>query len=185
MTHIYTNKAQIVSSCTARQCHPETCCCRTGEAAIMDYIPITSGFRKGETYYGVVTSGDRKELKRLLQLKPKNETAMESKSVNYVFMRNPVRLECFQMTVARRLSNEHWPIWLHLAWQKDRDEEGALQPTVVGDGKGSLSLSFENHNEEIVWGDWLVKEIDGTIRVYSSDLFNDSFLEDDLNDQTT
>jgi hypothetical protein len=142
----------------------------------MDYILITCGIGKGETYYGVVEGGDRKELE--LKLKPKKEPVMESKPVNYVFMRNPVRLECFQMTVARRLSNEHWPNWLHLAWQKDRDEEGALQPTVVGTGTGTLSLSFVNHNEEIAWGDWLVQEIDGTIRIYSSDLFDDSFLEE-------
>lgn len=36
--HKLTNKALVLSSCDVRQCHPETCCCDIGEAAIMDYV---------------------------------------------------------------------------------------------------------------------------------------------------
>jgi len=49
-----TDKAIAVSSCQAKQCHPETCCCNYGEGAILDYIQIKTGIRKGQTYWGVV-----------------------------------------------------------------------------------------------------------------------------------
>ena len=65
--HIYTNHALIISSCQARQCHPETSCCRKGEGAIKDYIEITEGIRKGETYYGIIKYGNRKELEEELK----------------------------------------------------------------------------------------------------------------------
>jgi len=61
--HKLTNEAMVVSSCQARQCHPETCCCRDGEAAIMDYI---ADGRRGK-YYGIVQYGRCDFLNKILK----------------------------------------------------------------------------------------------------------------------
>jgi hypothetical protein len=88
------------------------------------------------------------------------------------------------MTEARRASNEHWPSWLHEAGQRERDAPGSLQSSFVSTNGDRLELVFQNYKQEILWGEWLVQEIDGTIHVYSSDLFDDSFLEDNPIDRT-
>ncbi len=61
--HKFTKKAIIVSSCHARQCHPETCCCRDDEYAINDYI-------KGgnhRTYWGTAYWGTKAECEDMLK----------------------------------------------------------------------------------------------------------------------
>ena len=65
--HIYTKDALVVSSCQAKKCHPETCCCRENEGAIIDYKKITYGAAKGQTYFGIVKYGNTTELE--LELK--------------------------------------------------------------------------------------------------------------------
>ena len=60
MTH-YTKSAIIVSSCQARNCHPETCCCDEDEYAIMDYKKY-----EHHEYYGVVCYGTKIQLQKML-----------------------------------------------------------------------------------------------------------------------
>lgn len=60
--HSYSDKAQIVSSCYARRCHPETCCCDDDEYAIMDYSVY-----QGHSYYGVIRYGTKRELTMILE----------------------------------------------------------------------------------------------------------------------
>ena len=61
--HKITKNALAVSSCYARQCHPETCCCSEGEGAIMDY----KDNGRGGTYWGVVRWGYYAELERIVK----------------------------------------------------------------------------------------------------------------------
>jgi hypothetical protein len=42
------------------------------------------------------------------------------------YRKKPVIIEAFQMTAARKESNIDWPEWLHRAWNKSNNEEGAL-----------------------------------------------------------
>ena len=51
----------VVSACQARECHPETCCCRDGEYAVkgeIEYKDSVFGLRK---YYGVIMYGTKEE----------------------------------------------------------------------------------------------------------------------------
>ena len=70
-----TDRAIVVSSCQARRCHPETCCCSDNEGAIMDYKPIGSGIRAKELYFGVVKYGNRESLEREVK-----ESKLDSRS---------------------------------------------------------------------------------------------------------
>lgn len=60
---IYSKYALVVSSCQARKCHPETCCCDDQEGAIMDYKKSYNG----HDYFGVIKYGFRPGLE--LELK--------------------------------------------------------------------------------------------------------------------
>jgi hypothetical protein len=82
--HKLTKGALVVSSCHARNCHPETCCCRDGEGAIMDY----QDNGRGGQYYGVVQYGYRPDLETIVaqakqeitnpQIKSKIEVKMKT-----------------------------------------------------------------------------------------------------------
>lgn len=73
--HKYTKDCIVVSSCYARMCHPETCCCDDNEAAIMDY---KESFRAGHTYFGVVEYGARSGLERKVKEIKKHLTKYEN-----------------------------------------------------------------------------------------------------------
>ncbi len=76
-----------------------------------------------------------------------------------------VVIEAFQMTEARRMDNSEWPAWLHEAWNKNRDEVGALRranmDAVLPDAleivtHGGCSYPFK-------WGDWIIRDVNGEI----------------------
>ena len=48
------------------------------------------------------------------------------------FIKKPIIVEAFQMTIARRASNEDWPHWLHMAWQKERNDPRIRNQQVAG-----------------------------------------------------
>jgi hypothetical protein len=61
-------KAMIVSSCYARKCHPETCCCDDDEYALYqevetkNYLGMTCGY-----HFTAVGWGTKEELTEFLQ----------------------------------------------------------------------------------------------------------------------
>ena len=87
------------------------------------------------------------------------------------FIKKPIIVEAFQMTIARRASNEDWPFWLHMAWQKDRNEPGSLHPTIEGSGEGSLSITTLEGEHLVSWGDWIIKGIAGEIYPCKPEIF--------------
>jgi len=77
------NKAIVVSSCSARQCHPETCCCGDNEAAIMDYIDYDD--KSGRQYYGTIMYGDRDELETILNFSKDKKSLTIKKTTSIIF----------------------------------------------------------------------------------------------------
>lgn len=42
------------------------------------------------------------------------------------YRKKPIVIEAFQMTRTRRINNAGWPIWLHKAWNLEREDVGSL-----------------------------------------------------------
>lgn len=87
------------------------------------------------------------------------------------FIKKPIIIEAFQMTIARRASNEEWPNWLHMAWQKERSESGSLHPTIEGTGEGTLSITTLEGEHLVSWGDWIIRGIAGEIYPCKPEIF--------------
>ena len=75
------------------------------------------------------------------------------------------------MTPERRQDNSEWPNWLNQAWQKERDEEGALYPTEPGTGDGTLSIMTMEGEHLVTWGDYIIQGIKGEIYPCKEDIF--------------
>lgn len=92
------------------------------------------------------------------------------------YRKKPVVIEAFQMTKERRWNNQDWPSWLHLAWSKDRDKEGALQVRDTGEGTGELldivSLEGKHH---VSWGDYIIQGIKGELYACKPDIFETTY----------
>ena len=91
------------------------------------------------------------------------------------FIKKPIIVEAFQMTLARRASNAEWPNWLHMAWQKERDEAGSLHPTVEGTSEGTLSITTLEGEHLVSWGDWIIKGIAGEIYPCKPEIFHATY----------
>jgi len=61
--HKYTKDALVVSSCYARQCHPETCGCGDKEGATMDMVQD----HNGRWSYSVIEYGNYNDLVAVLE----------------------------------------------------------------------------------------------------------------------
>ena len=88
------------------------------------------------------------------------------------YRKKPVVIEAFQMTESRRMDNAEWPMWLHQAWNKDRDSEGALQRV---DMNATLPDALEIVTLEgkhlVSWGDWIIRGVKGEIYPCKPDIF--------------
>lgn len=91
------------------------------------------------------------------------------------YRKKPVVIEAFQMTHARRLSNEDWPQWMHSAWNEDRDAVGGLQPTVEHDGTGTISVVTLEGVMEVAPGDWIIQGIKGELYPCKPDIFEATY----------
>lgn len=84
------------------------------------------------------------------------------------YVQRPVVFEAFQITEQNRASNEHWPWWLHDAWNLGRKETGAVYPS--GDhespDRDRLVLQTEHGSQTIDWGSWLIRGVAGFLHIY-------------------
>ncbi len=89
-----------------------------------------------------------------------------------LYVKKPIVVEAFQMTVERREDSTDWPEWLHNAWQKDFEEEGAFFP---------LSTSRWIHtlegNLNVSVGDWIIREVKGELYPCKPDIFEATYEE--------
>jgi hypothetical protein len=88
------------------------------------------------------------------------------------YRKKPVVIEAFQMTEARRMDNSEWPMWLHQAWNNDRDEEGALQRVDMdAEMPDALEIVTLEGKHLVSWGDWIIQGVKGEIYPCKPDIF--------------
>lgn len=89
------------------------------------------------------------------------------------FTKKPVTIEAFQMTKTNRASNEHWPNWLHLAWQKDFHEKGAVscEDYPNSDGTDRLVIQTLEGTQTVSWDDWIIQGVKGELYPCKPDIF--------------
>jgi hypothetical protein len=87
------------------------------------------------------------------------------------FRKKPVVIEAFQMTPARRVSNEEWPEWMNRAWQLERRDAGSLYPTEAGTSDGTLSIGTLEGQHLVSWNDWIIQGVKGELYPCKPDIF--------------
>ena len=88
-------------------------------------------------------------------------------------------MEAFQMTFPNRVNNEEWPEWMHQAWNTPHHEIGSIFPSGFpeSDGKDKLYLRIPVGPLTIEWGDYIIKERDGNVRICKQVNFEDTYME--------
>ena len=92
------------------------------------------------------------------------------------FRKKPVVIEAFQMTEARRWSNEDWPEWLHRAWQKEIGETNCLWCDVDAPHT-FLHISTLEGVHNVTWDDWIIQGVQGEIYPCKPDIFDANYEE--------
>ncbi len=89
------------------------------------------------------------------------------------FRKKPVVIEAFQMTREHRASNEHWPNWLHAAWNEPHDILGALfcKDYPNSDGTDNLCILTLEGVHLVDWGDWIIQGVKGELYPCKPDIF--------------
>lgn len=94
----------------------------------------------------------------------------------YRFRKRPVVIEAFQMTEGRRMDNDEWPLWLHLAWNGERDAKGTLQRVDMGAPlPDDLEIVTLEGNHRISWGDWIIQGVDGELYPCKPTIFDATY----------
>lgn len=92
------------------------------------------------------------------------------------YKKKPIEIEAFQMTEERRMDNSEWPGWLHVAWNKDRDEIGALQRVDMNDAlPDALAIVTLEGRMRVSWGDWIIKGVKGELYPCKPDIFDATY----------
>lgn len=88
------------------------------------------------------------------------------------YQKKPVVIEAFQMTEARRMDNAGWPMWLHEAWNRSHDEEGALQRVNMKAAMpDALEIVTLEGKHRVSWGDWIIRGVQGELYPCKPDIF--------------
>jgi hypothetical protein len=92
------------------------------------------------------------------------------------YRKKPVVIEAFQMTEGRRMDNREWPNWLNWAWNKDRDEEGALQRlNERADTPDYLEIVTLEGKHLVSWGDYIIQGVKGELYPCKPDIFEATY----------
>lgn len=91
------------------------------------------------------------------------------------YRKKPVVIEAFQMTPERRQDNSEWPAWMGEAWNKERDEPGALFPTEPGIGDGTLSIHTLEGDHLVTWGDFIIQGVQGELYPCKPEIFDATY----------
>ena len=97
---------------------------------------------------------------------------------HFYIYKNGELVEAFRMTRERRSDNRDWPNWLNLAWNRDRNEVGAVWPEHYphSDGKDRVQLRTPQHNAVVLeFGDWIIRNYDGSLVSYEDGWFRRNF----------
>ncbi len=93
------------------------------------------------------------------------------------YRKKPVVIEAFQMTKERRQDNSKWPNWLHLAWQKDWNEKGALSCLAYpnSDGKDRLVIQTLEGIQRVDWNDYIIQGVQKEIYPCKPSIFEQTY----------
>lgn len=99
------------------------------------------------------------------------------------YIKRPVVVDVFQMTLERRWGNSEWPRWLHEAWNGDVGQEGSMWPNpdvppdqrhtsaselIVGTLQGPLSLD---------WDDYIIHHEEGGLDLQGREVFESNYVQ--------
>jgi hypothetical protein len=89
------------------------------------------------------------------------------------YRKKPVVIEAFQMTFGRRADHVEWPQWLHEAWNKPHDQEGAVFPKEFpdSDGKDQIVIQTKEGLMTVGWGDYIIQGVQGELYACKPDIF--------------
>jgi hypothetical protein len=93
------------------------------------------------------------------------------------YRKKPIVIEAFQMTRERRADNGDWPNWLHDAWSKAHNEEGALFPKnhPDSDGTDELCIYTKEGLHLVTFGDWIIQGVQGELYPCKPDIFDATY----------
>ena len=91
------------------------------------------------------------------------------------YRKKPVVIEAFQMTGERRRSNVDWPEWLHLAWQKERGEVGAVSPFVPSTSERCLLVRTPAGEVVVAFDDWIIQGVQGELYPCKDSIFQATY----------
>jgi len=86
------------------------------------------------------------------------------------YRKKPVVIEAFQMTAARRASNEEWPNWLHAAWDTPIEEPGSLYLAA-----SALCISTLEGAHTVSVDDWIIQGVQGELYPCKPDIFEQTY----------
>ena len=93
----------------------------------------------------------------------------------YKYRKKPVVIEAFQMTPETRVDNSDWPEWLNKAWNYERDEIGAVFPTVQGTSDATISINTLEGEMVVSFNDWIIQGVSGELYPCKPDIFDKTY----------
>ena len=87
------------------------------------------------------------------------------------YRKKPVAIEAFQMTKARRWDNIDWPNWLHMAWNGEVGENGAVWIDPKCEDGEQLYCGTLEGQHKITFGDFIIQGVHGEIYPCKPDIF--------------
>jgi hypothetical protein len=95
------------------------------------------------------------------------------------YRKRPVVIEAFQLTAETRWDNHDWPEWLNQAWNKERDEEGAVWPASGSEPsqkfKDSVCITTLEGIHRADPGDWIIQGVKGELYPCKPDIFETTY----------
>lgn len=91
------------------------------------------------------------------------------------YRKNPVIIEAFQMTKARRVDNIDWPVWLNRAWQEERGDGGSVFPTEKGSSDGTISIGTLEGIMLVDFDDYIIQGVKGELYPCKPDIFKETY----------
>ena len=81
------------------------------------------------------------------------------------------------MTKERRQRNDEWPIWLHLAWNKEPFIFGYVGPKDYPNSNGydQLCITTLEGTMIVEWDDWIIKGVEGELYPCKPSIFDATY----------
>ena len=88
------------------------------------------------------------------------------------YRKKPVVIEAFQMTKERRWDNSEWPVWLGIAWDRERGKPGCLFCANNGE---QLYVNTLEGRHTVTFGDYIIQGVQGELYPCKPDIFEATY----------